>query len=395
MNPSLAQLHPYPFEKLRALFAGVTPNPALRQVSLSIGEPKHPTPALVKDALTANLTALASYPPTAGSDALRQSIAGWIERRYALPKLDWALHVLPVNGSREALFAFAQTVIDRTTDPYVVCPNPFYQIYEGAAILAGATPYFVNMLAADAFKVNYSAVPEDVWRKTQLLYTCSPANPTGRVMSIAEWKELFDLSDRYGFIIASDECYSEIYFDEASPPVGALQAAQVLGRTDFRNVVVFSSLSKRSNCPGMRSGFVAGDAAVLAKFLLYRTYHGSAMSPAFQIASIAAWNDEVHVRENRVQYQRKFRAALPLLAPLGATLPDGGFYFWLKTPISDAEFARRLLAEQNAVVLPGSYLARPAHGVNPGENHVRIALVANYDECMEGVQRIADFTRTL
>ncbi|MSP97304.1 MAG: succinyldiaminopimelate transaminase [Betaproteobacteria bacterium] len=395
MNPSLRQLHPYPFEKLRALFAGVTPNPALRQVSLSIGEPKHPTPALVKDTLTANLTALASYPPTAGSDALRQSIAGWIARRYAIPNVDWAKHVLPVNGSREALFAFAQTVIDRTDHPYVICPNPFYQIYEGAAILAGATPYFVNMLAADAFKVNYRAVPDEVWRRTQLLYTCSPANPTGRVMSIAEWQELFELSDQYGFIIASDECYSEIYFDEAAPPVGALQAAQALGRTDFRNVVVFSSLSKRSNCPGMRSGFVAGDADVLAKFLLYRTYHGSAMSPAFQIASIAAWNDEAHVRDNRVQYQRKFHAALPLLAPLGATLPDGGFYFWLQTPIPDPEFARRLLAEQNAVVLPGSYLARPAHGINPGENHVRIALVANHDECMEGVRRIAEFTRTL
>lgn len=395
MNPSLRQLHPYPFEKLRALFAGVTPNPALRQVSLSIGEPKHPTPALVKDTLTANLTALASYPPTAGSDALRQSIAGWIARRYAIPNVDWAKHVLPVNGSREALFAFAQTVIDRTDHPYVICPNPFYQIYEGAAILAGATPYFVNMLAADAFKVNYRAVPDEVWRRTQLLYTCSPANPTGRVMSIAEWQELFELSDQYGFIIASDECYSEIYFDEAAPPVGALQAAQALGRTDFRNVVVFSSLSKRSNCPGMRSGFVAGDADVLAKFLLYRTYHGSAMSPAFQIASIAAWNDEAHVRDNRAQYQRKFHATLPLLAPLGATLPDGGFYFWLQTPIPDPEFARRLLAEQNAVVLPGSYLARPAHGINPGENHVRIALVANHDECMEGVRRIAEFTRTL
>ncbi|MFM9882893.1 MAG: succinyldiaminopimelate transaminase [Burkholderiales bacterium] len=395
MNPSLGQLHPYPFEKLRALFAGVTPNPGLRQISLSIGEPKHPTPALVKDTLTANLSALASYPPTAGSDALRQAIAGWIERRYGIPHIDWATHVLPVNGSREALFAFAQTVIDRTSAPIVICPNPFYQIYEGAAILAGATPYFVNMLAADAFKVSYTAVPEDVWRRTQLLYTCSPANPTGRVMSIAEWQELFALSDRYGFVIASDECYSEIYFDEASPPVGALQAAHALGRTDFRNIVVFSSLSKRSNCPGMRSGFVAGDAAVLAKFLLYRTYHGSAMSPAFQIASVAAWNDEIHVRENRVQYQRKFTASLPLLAPLGATLPDGGFYFWLKTPIPDPEFARRLLAEQNAVVLPGSYLARPAHGINPGENHVRIALVANHEECMEGVQRIAAFTRTL
>ncbi|MFN0302069.1 MAG: succinyldiaminopimelate transaminase [Burkholderiales bacterium] len=395
MNPSLGQLHPYPFEKLRALFADVTPNPALRQISLSIGEPKHPTPALVKDTLTANLSALASYPPTAGSDALRQAIAGWIERRYGIPHIDWAKQVLPVNGSREALFAFAQTVIDRTSAPIVICPNPFYQIYEGAAILAGATPYFVNMLAADAFKVSYASVPEDIWRRTQLLYTCSPANPTGRVMSIAEWQELFELSDRYGFVIASDECYSEIYFDEAAPPVGALQAAHALGRTDFRNVVVFSSLSKRSNCPGMRSGFVAGDPAVLAKFLLYRTYHGSAMSPAFQVASVAAWNDEVHVRENRVQYQRKFTASLPLLAPLGATLPDGGFYFWLKTPIPDPEFARRLLAEQNAVVLPGSYLARPAHGINPGENHVRIALVANHEECMEGVHRIAAFTRTL
>ncbi len=395
MNPSLGQLHPYPFEKLRALFEGVTPNPALRQVSLSIGEPKHPTPALVKDTLAANLSALASYPPTAGSDALRQAIAGWIERRYGIPHIDWAKHVLPVNGSREALFAFAQTVIDRTSAPIVICPNPFYQIYEGAAILAGATPYFVNMVAADAFKVRYTSVPEDVWRRTQLLYTCSPANPTGRVMSIAEWQELFELSDRYGFVIASDECYSEIYFDETSPPVGALQAAHALGRADFRNVVVFSSLSKRSNCPGMRSGFVTGDPAVLAKFLLYRTYHGSAMSPAFQIASVAAWNDEIHVRENRIQYQRKFTASLPLLAPLGATLPDGGFYFWLKTPIPDPEFARRLLAEQNAIVLPGSYLARPAHGINPGENHVRIALVANHEECMEGVHRIAAFTRTL
>ncbi len=395
MNPNLELLHPYPFEKLRALFAGVTPNPALKQISLSIGEPKHPTPALVKDTLVANLNALASYPPTAGSDALRQAIAGWIERRYAIPSIDWARHVLPVNGSREALFAFAQTVIDPTHKPYVICPNPFYQIYEGAAILAGATPYFVNMLATDAFKVRYASVPDEVWRRTQLVYTCSPANPTGRVMSIDEWQELFDLSDRYGFVIASDECYSEIYFDEGTPPIGALQASRALGRTDFRNVVVFSSLSKRSNCPGMRSGFVAGDPAVLAKFLLYRTYHGSAMSPAFQIASIAAWNDEVHVRTNRALYQRKFVAALPLLAPLGATLPDGGFYFWLKTPIPDGEFARRLLAEQNAVVLPGSYLARPAHGINPGENHVRIALVANHEECMEGVQRIADFTSTL
>jgi len=395
MNPSLGQLHPYPFERQRALFAGVTPNPAYRQVSLSIGEPKHPTPALVKEALVANLAALEMYPPTIGSEALRQAVAGWIGRRYGIPPVDWATQVLPINGSREALFAFAQTVIDRSTSPYVICPNRFYQIYEGAAILAGATPWFVNMLRADGFRTDYASVPDEVWRRTQLLYTCSPSNPTGRVMSIDEWRELFELSDRHGFVIASDECYSEIHFDEANPPIGALQAAHALGRADFRNIVVFSSLSKRSNCPGMRSGFVAGDAAILSKFLLYRTYHGSAMSMTIQLASIAAWNDEAHVRENRLQYKRKFDAALPLLAPLGATMPDGGFYFWLRTPIPDTEFARRLLAERNVIVLPGSFLARPAHGTNPGENHVRIALVAPYDECLEAVGRLADFTRTL
>jgi N-succinyldiaminopimelate aminotransferase len=395
MNPNLGLLQPYPFAKLRALFADAVPSAAHRPISLGIGEPKHATPAIIKEAIAANLQSLSGYPPTAGSDALRQAIATWLEARYGLRVIDPVTQVLPVNGSREALFAFAQTVIDRSSSPYVICPNPFYQIYEGAALLAGATPFFVNTLRESAFRSDYARIPEAVWQRTQLLYTCSPANPTGRVMTLEDWRELFELSDRHGFVIASDECYSELYFDESKPPIGALQAAQQLGRADFARVVVFSSLSKRSNCPGMRSGFVAGDAAVLAKFLLYRTYHGSAMSPTFQIASVAAWQDEVHVRENRALYVRKFRDALPLLAPLGAYMPDGGFYFWLRTPIADTQFARRLLEACNVTVLPGSYLARMADGVNPGENHVRIALVAEYDECLEAVRRIADFVRTL
>lgn len=395
MNRHLALLQPYPFEKLRQLFATVRPNPDLRPISFGIGEPKHATPQLVKDALAANLQSLASYPPTAGSEALRSAITSWIQRRYALPAIDALKHVLPINGSREALFAIAQTLIDPDRGAVVVCPNPFYQIYEGAALIAGAEPHFVNTLRSEGFRPDYKSVPESVWQRTQLLYCCSPGNPTGRVANLDDWRELFELSDRFGFVIASDECYSELYFDEAHPPIGGLQAAQQLGRNDFRRLVVFSSLSKRSNCPGMRSGFVAGDADILGKFLLYRTYHGSAMSPLFQLASIAAWNDEAHVRENRVQYARKFNAARPLLAPLGATLPDGGFYFWLQTPMADTTFASRLLAACNVTVLPGSFLAREAHGVNPGANHVRVALVAEYDECMEGVRRIADFLETL
>lgn len=395
MNPHLGLLQPYPFEKLRLLFAGITPNAKLRPISFGIGEPKHATPQLVKDALAQNLQSLSGYPPTAGSEALRQAIAGWLHRRYGLSAIDPTRQVLPINGSREALFAIAQTLIAPDQGAAVICPNPFYQIYEGAALLAGAEPFFINTLAGDGFRPDYRSVPEPVWQRTRLLYCCSPGNPTGRVANLDDWRELFELSDRYGFVIASDECYSELYFDESRPPLGGLQAARRLGRDDFRRLVVFSSLSKRSNCPGMRSGFVAGDADVLSKFLLYRTYHGSAMSPLFQLASIAAWNDEAHVRENRAQYLRKFTAAQPLLSPLGATLPEGGFYFWLHTPIADTAFASRLLQAYNVTVLPGSYLAREAHGVNPGANHVRVALVAEYDECLEGVHRIADFIKTL
>jgi N-succinyldiaminopimelate aminotransferase len=381
LNPLLDRLQPYPFEKLRALLAGTTPNPALRPINLSIGEPKHPTPALVKNALVGALDGLAAYPATAGLPALRQAISGWLGRRYDIPAPDPETQVLPVNGTREALFAFAQTIL--APGARVVCPNPFYQIYEGAALLAGGTPVY----AENVFEIKD-------WKGVELLYVCSPANPSGKVIGLEDWKRIFELSDRHGFVIASDECYSEIYFDRA--PIGALEAAYQAGRKDYKRLVVFSSLSKRSNCPGMRSGFAAGDAALLKKFLLYRTYHGSAMSLAIQHASIAAWNDEAHVRENRRLYAQKFDAVLPLLEGTFKTeRPGGGFYLWLPTPIDDAEFVRRLQHEYNVLALPGSYLAREAQGRNPGRNHVRMALVAPLGECVEGIERTMQFARKL
>jgi N-succinyldiaminopimelate aminotransferase len=395
VNPRLQSLQPYPFEKLRSLFEGVKPNPGLAHISLGIGEPRHPTPELIKRALSENLAKLAAYPPTAGGDELRQAIAGWLVRRYGLRAIDWKTEVLPVNGSREALFAFAQTVVDPRGDAVVVCPNPFYQIYEGAALLAGARPHYVNTTADRGFAADYASIPQDVRRRTQLLYVCSPGNPTGKVLSLGEWKEIFALADRHGFIVASDECYSEIYFDEAAPPLGALQAAAQLGR-GFERLVMFSSLSKRSNVPGMRSGFVAGDAAVLKAFLLYRTYHGGAMNPAVQEASVAAWNDEAHVRENRRKYAEKFARVTPTMqTALEVERPDAGFYLWARTPIGDTEFARRLYAEQHLTVLPGSFLARESNGVNPGTNYVRMALVAETGECLEAARRIVQFTKTL
>lgn len=404
MNPLLNKLQPYPFEKLKQLFSGVTPNSAYAPVSLGIGEPKHPTPAFIRDAVTDNLGGLAGYPATAGSDALRAAIAGWLERRYGLPKIDAATQVLPVNGSREALFSFAQAIIDPSRGaqeggPLVMCPNPFYQIYEGAAYLSGAAPYFVNSDPARNFAPDYRGVPAEVWPRVQLLYLCSPGNPTGAVLTLEDWKELFALSDKYGFVIASDECYSEIYFKEQAP-LGGLEAAHRLGRDGFPRLIAFSSLSKRSNVPGMRSGFVAGDAAILKKFLLYRTYHGSAMSPAIQAASVAAWNDETHVEENRAKYIAKFRQVTPLLQEvLDVQLPDAAFYLWARVDgaggLSDTEYAQRLYAEYNVAVLPGSYLAREAHGVNPGRNRVRMALVAEVEECLEAAQRIVEFTKKL
>jgi N-succinyldiaminopimelate aminotransferase len=402
VNPYLAKLQPYPFEKLRQLFAGITPNSAYRAISLGIGEPKHPTPAFIKQALVDNLQGLAAYPATLGSEDLRMAIATWLEQRFSLPKIDPATEVLPVNGSREALFAFAQTVITPAApcqpSTLVMCPNPFYQIYEGAAYLSGVEPYFVNSDPARNFAPNYGAVPADVWQRVQLLYVCSPGNPTGAVLTLDDWRELFALSDRYGFVIAADECYSEIYF-KAEAPLGALEAAHKLGR-DFTRLVVFSSLSKRSNVPGMRSGFVAGDATILKNFLLYRTYHGSAMPPPIQAASVLAWQDEQHVIDNRAKYLQKFEQVTPLLQQvLDVQLPDAAFYLWARVDrdaaISDTEYAKRLYAEYNVTVLPGSFLAREAHGINPGQNRIRMALVAEVDECLEAAQRIVEFTRKL
>ncbi|HEU4851221.1 MAG TPA: succinyldiaminopimelate transaminase [Telluria sp.] len=398
MNPQLDKLYPYPFERLRQLFSGVVPNTACRPISLGIGEPKHATPAFIERALAHSLTGLAHYPSTIGSEELRTAISGWLERRYRIPAPDAATQVLPVNGSREALFAIAQAVIDTSASPVVVCPNPFYQIYEGAALLARAEPYYVNSVPARNFGCDYSTVPADIWARTQLMYVCSPGNPTGATVTLDEWRELFELADRHGFVLASDECYSEIYHDH-EPPLGALEAAHKLGRHDYRNLVVFSSLSKRSNVPGMRSGFVAGDARILKKFLLYRTYSGGAMSPPVQAASVAAWNDESHVQENRAKYREKFALITPLLkAVMDVELPDAGFYLWAdvsRTGLSDEDFARRLYAEYNVTVLPGSYLARDAHGVNPGANRIRMALVAEVDEGLEAAQRIVQFCNGL
>ena len=408
VNPLLDTLQPYPFEKLRALFKDVAPNTGLRHISFGIGEPKHPTPALIREAIVASLDGLSAYPATAGSPLLREAIAKWVSERYGLPAIDAATQVLPVCGSREALFALAQAVVDptagakKTADPakrpIVLCPNPFYQIYEGAALLAGAEPYFVNSDPSRNFACDYSQVPEDIWARTQLLYVCSPGNPTGAVLTLDDWRELFALSDRYGFVIASDECYSEIYFDESKPPLGGLEAAHRLGR-GFERLIMLSSLSKRSNAPGMRSGFVAGDAALLKQFLLYRTYHGSALSPVWQSASIAAWGDEAHVRENRAKYVQKFSTVTPMLADvLDVKLPDAAFYLWAnvaRTGLTDTAFAQRLYADYNVTVLPGSYLAREAHGANPGKDFVRMALVADVEECIEGAQRIVDFCRSL
>jgi N-succinyldiaminopimelate aminotransferase len=397
MNPLLSSLQPYPFERLKQLFSTVTPNPAYAPISLGIGEPRHATPKLVLDALAKATAQLAAYPATAGLPALRESCVNWMQRRYGLT-LDAATQVLPVNGSREALFAFAQTVIDPTREAVVVCPNPFYQIYEGAALLAGAKTYYAPSDPALNFNVNWDSVPADVWAKTQLLFVCSPGNPTGAVMPLSDWEKLFALSDKYGFVIASDECYSEIYFREEAP-LGGLEAAVKLGRTDFKNLVAFTSLSKRSNVPGMRSGFVAGDAHILKQFLLYRTYHGSAMSGMVQAASMAAWDDEAHVVANREQYRQKFAAVTPLLETvMDVRLPDAGFYLWAAVPGGDdVAFARDLLAQYNVTVLPGSYLAREGQGLglanqaNPGAGRIRMALVAETAECLEAAQRIVAF----
>lgn len=390
MNPDLARLQPYPFERLRRLLADLRPPAGLAPINLSIGEPKHPTPALILDALTAALGGLSQYPATRGTDALREAIAGWLQRRYGLAAIDAATQVLPVCGSREALFAFAQTVVDRSRAARVIAPNPFYQIYEGAALLAGATPLLLPTTADRGYAMDFDAVPAADWDAVQLAYVCSPGNPTGHVMTLAEWQRLFELADAHDFVIAADECYAEIHFDEARPPLGGLQAAQQLGRRGYARLVSFGSLSKRSNAPGLRSGYVAGDAALLERFLLYRTYHGSALSPAVQAASVAAWNDEAHVIDNRRRYAAKFAQATPVIArALPTAQPEAAFFLWARTPGDDEAYARRLYAEAAVTVLPGSYLSRKVDGCDPGAGHVRIALVAPAAEVAEAARRIA------
>ena len=394
MNPDLSRLQPYPFERLARLFAGLTVPAGLTPIALSIGEPRHATPGFITEEIITHLHGLAQYPTTRGRAELREAIAAWLTRRFRLPatSLDPEQHILPVNGTREALFAFAQCVLDRTADPVVLMPNPFYQIYEGAALLGGAEPWFLNTTAATGYRPDFDSVPAAVWSRCQLVYICTPGNPTGAVMGIPELQHLIQLADRHEFVIASDECYSEIYPDEAAPPPGLLQAAATMGRDDFRRCLVFHSLSKRSNAPGMRSGFVAGDARLIRDFLRYRTYHGCAMPPATQAASIRAWQDEQHVIDNRTRYREKFTAVLDTLNPvLAVRRPDAGFYLWPETPADDCVFASDLLTQQNVSVLPGSYLSRRAAGSNPGENHVRMALVAPLEDCSEAAERIKSY----
>lgn len=399
MNPELNLLHPYPFEKLAALKASVSAPAHLKDIMLSIGEPKHEPPAFVLDTLVANLAKLSNYPTTKGLPELRNAIADWASKRFQLVAGTFTAerHLLPVNGTREALFAFAQAVIDRSKpNPVIVSPNPFYQIYEGAAILSGAQPYFLNCTPENNFIPDFAAVPSEIWERCQLLFICSPGNPTGAVMGTGQLKELIALADKHNFVIASDECYSELYFDESNPPAGLLQACAEMGRHDFSRCVVFHSLSKRSNLPGLRSGFLGGDAEILEKFLLYRTYHGCAMPVPTQLASIAAWQDESHVVDNRTAYREKFDAVLDILAGvLPVAKPDASFYLWPKTPIKGELFAQQLFAQQKVTVLPGSFLAREANGVNPGEDYVRMALVAPLGECIEAAQRIKQFVQSL
>jgi len=398
MNPLLATLQPYPFERLRQLFAGVASPSGLSHISLGIGEPKHATPDFIKTALKSSLdTALSGYPATAGELRMREACAQWLQRRYRI-EIQASSQVLPVNGSREALFSLAQAVLDPTKPgARVISPNPFYQIYEGATLLGGAEPYYVANSPQNDYSADWHAVPESVWQKTQLVFVCSPGNPTGKIMPLGEWKTLFELSEKYGFVIASDECYSEIYFRE-EPPLGGLEAASLLGYKEFKRLIAFTSLSKRSNVPGLRSGFVAGDAAIIKDFLLYRTYHGCAMSGAVQAASIAAWNDEAHVVENRNMYRTKFAQVTPVLAEvMDVKLPDASFYLWAGVPDawrnSDTDFACELYAAEHVTVLPGSYIGRTANGQNPGQGRIRMALVAETEECLEAAHRIARFVR--
>ncbi len=399
MNPDLTHLHPYPFQKIAELKAGVVPPKELAMISLAMGEPKHATPEMIKRAIQDNLSGLGNYPLTKGSTELRQSISNWLTQRFHLPKdsINPAQHVMPVNGTREALFAFAQCVVDaKQSDASIVMPNPFYQIYEGAALLAGAKPVYLPCTEETDFVPNFDAVSAETWDACQLIYLCSPGNPTGAVINRTEMQKLLNLAEKHDFIIASDECYSELYFDEAHPPTGLLEVAAQMGNSDYQRCVVFHSLSKRSNAPGLRSGFVAGDAKILEQFLLYRTYHGCAMSPVFQAASSVAWQDETHVKHNRDLYRQKFSAVLEILQPiLAVQQPEASFYLWPETPINEEQFTKNLFAQQHVNVVPGSYLSREVNGFNPGSYRIRMALVASVQECIESAERIRHFVQHL
>lgn len=391
MNPRLDRLQPYPFERLAALLKDVGPAADRAPISLAIGEPRHPAPACAREALTDALDGLGKYPATQGGTELRTAIAAWLARRYRLPAVDPERQVLPVAGTREALFAFAQAALDPRGGARVAMPNPGYQIYEGAALLAGAEPLYLPCRADTGFLPDLDAPTAAEWDACRLLYLCSPGNPTGAVLDRGYWRRALALAERHDFLIAADECYSEIYPDEADPPPGLLQVAAETGNHDYTRCVAFHSLSKRSNLPGLRSGFVAGDAAVLACFLRYRTYHGATLGPPVQAASVAAWNDEAHVRENRERYRAKFEAVLPILAPvMDVPRPDGAFYLWPALPagLDDETAARELLARENVRVVPGRYLARDAGDGNPGENRLRLSLVASVEDCVEAANRI-------
>jgi N-succinyldiaminopimelate aminotransferase len=397
-HPHLAQLHPYPFEKLKALKAELNPPTHLSHIPLSIGEPKHTPPQFVLDNLVTNIHQVSVYPTTKGTDELRQAISEWASKRFSLAakSLQADKHILPVNGTREALFAFTQAVIDPATQPLVISPNPFYQIYEGASILAGAELKLLNCLEQNNYLPDFSEVTEAEWQRCQLLFLCSPGNPTGQLLDSQQYQELITLADRYDFIIASDECYSELYRDEQAPPVGLLQACAEMGRDNFKRCVVFHSLSKRSNLPGLRSGFVAGDESLIKQFLLYRTYHGCAMSIPTQLASIAAWQDEQHVIENRNQYREKYRLFKSILDGVwDIQQPPASFYLWAKTPVDDVSFTQQLFSEQHITVLPGRFLSREYNGINPGENHIRMALVAPVEECKEAAMRLKSFIQSI
>ena len=398
MTPNLKYLHPYPFEKLAQLKQGITPPVEKSPIVLSIGEPAHVTPLFIEEAILNHIKGLSNYPTTKGILELRHSISTWLAKRFNIPVeyINSESQVLPVSGTREALFSFAQCVVDATVKPVVVMPNPFYQIYEGAALLAGAETYFLNTLAEDNYLPDFDAVPEAIWQRCQLIYICSPGNPSGAVMSQVDYEKLLRLAEKYDFVIASDECYSELYDDESNPPVGLLESAYRMGNTSFKRCVVFHSLSKRSNAPGLRSGFVAGDADILGQYFQYRTYHGCAMPLPTQQASIKAWLDETHVIENRRLYREKFAAFIEILSDVcDINKPPAGFYVWLKTPIADTDFAQKLFAQENITVLPGSYLSRDFAGLNPGFNYVRIALVAPLADCITAAHRIKNFFQTL